>query len=85
MYVMLHLRFHRLFITLLTNIDSVINYADEFLPWMVALPIIACWCYLFDGIYIGLTQAKAMRNSMVIATFGCFFPALAWASLFNSS
>ncbi|QDP02612.1 MATE family efflux transporter [Thalassotalea sp. PS06] len=74
-YSLLFLFLGHWFITLLTNIDSVINYAGEFLPWMVALPIIACWCYLFDGIYIGLTQAKAMRNSMVIATFGCFFPA----------
>ncbi len=41
---------------------------------MILLPVIACWCYLFDGVYIGLMQAKAMRNSMIIATFGCFFP-----------
>ena len=38
------------------------------------LPVLSCWCYLFDGVYIGLMQAKAMRNSMIIATFGCFFP-----------
>ena len=38
------------------------------------MPVIACWCYLFDGVYIGLMKAKAMRNSMIIATFACFFP-----------
>ncbi|WP_371374804.1 MATE family efflux transporter [Thalassotalea aquiviva] len=63
------------FILMLSNIDQVIAYAQVFLPWIIALPILACWCYLFDGIYIGLTQAKAMRNSMLISTFGCFFPA----------
>ena len=61
-------------LTLISDIPSVIDFAKIYLPWMILLPIIACWCFLFDGVYIGLMQAKAMRNSMIIATFGCFFP-----------
>ena len=60
---------------LISTIPSVVNYANEHLFWLILLPIVACWCYLFDGIYIGLTYAKTMRNSMVISTFCCFFPA----------
>lgn len=59
---------------LISDIPSVVNFAKEYLIWMMLLPVLACWCYLFDGVYIGLMQAKAMRNSMVIATFVCFFP-----------
>lgn len=62
------------FIALLTDIVEVADYASEFMPWIVALPILACWCYLFDGVYIGLTRADIMRNTMLISTFGCFFP-----------
>jgi len=61
-------------LTLISDIPSVVDYAKDYLIWMVLLPVIACWCYLFDGVYIGLMQAKAMRNSMIIATFACFFP-----------
>lgn len=61
-------------LTLITNIDSVITFAKGYLFWIVLLPIISCWCYLYDGIYIGLLQAKVMRNSMIVATFGGFFP-----------
>jgi len=61
-------------LTLISDIPSVVNFAKDYLVWMVLLPVISCWCYLFDGVYIGLMQAKAMRNSMIIATFGCFFP-----------
>jgi len=61
-------------LTLISDIPSVVNFAKDYLIWMVLLPVISCWCYLFDGVYIGLMQAKAMRNSMIIATFGCFFP-----------
>ncbi len=63
-----------LLLTLISDIPSVVNFAKEYLFWMVLLPVVACWCYLFDGVYIGLMQAKAMRNSMIIATFACFFP-----------
>jgi MATE family multidrug resistance protein len=69
-------------LTLISDIPSVVNFAKDYLLWMVLLPIVACWCYLFDGVYIGLMQAKAMRNSMIIATFGCFFPL--WWLLQNS-
>lgn len=63
-----------LLVGLITSIDSVIAFTKDFLPWVIALPLLACWCFLFDGIYIGLTDAKTMRNSMIIATLGCFFP-----------
>jgi len=61
-------------LTLISDIPSVVSFAKDYLIWMVLLPIISCWCYLFDGVYIGLMQAKAMRNSMIVATFCCFFP-----------
>lgn len=61
-------------LTLISDIPSVLIFAKEYLLWMVILPLIACWCFLFDGVYIGLMQAKAMRNSMIFATFACFFP-----------
>jgi len=63
------------FIRSLSTIPSVINFANQYLIWVVILPLIACWCYLYDGIYIGLMQFSIMRNSMIIATFACFFPA----------
>ncbi|WNC72045.1 MATE family efflux transporter [Thalassotalea psychrophila] len=62
------------FIKLLSDIPEVVAYASEFLPWIVALPVLACWCYLYDGVYIGLTEAAVMRNSMLVSTFAFFFP-----------
>ncbi|PCI61562.1 MAG: MATE family efflux transporter [Gammaproteobacteria bacterium] len=61
-------------ILLMTSIKIVVIYAQQYILWIVFLPIIACWCYLFDGVYIGLMQAKIMRNSMLISTFLVFFP-----------
>jgi MATE family multidrug resistance protein len=63
------------FIRSISNIPAVISFANQHLFWVVILPLIACWCYLYDGIYIGLMQFSIMRNSMLIASFVCFFPA----------
>ncbi len=63
-----------LFVSWITNIEEVITFTNQYLFWIMILPLLGCWCYLFDGIYIGLMRAKAMRNSMIIATFACFFP-----------
>jgi MATE family multidrug resistance protein len=63
-----------IFIGLLTDIPDVVNATKQYIHWIIILPVLGCWCYLFDGIFVGLMKAKAMRNSMIIATFGCFFP-----------
>nr|WP_083278168.1 MATE family efflux transporter [Colwellia sp. PAMC 20917] len=61
-------------ISLLTDIPEVVFSTEQYVHWMIILPILGCWCYLFDGVFVGLMKAKVMRNSMIIATFGCFFP-----------
>ena len=48
--------------------------ANDYLIWLIFLPLLAFGSYLFDGVYIGAAQGKIMRNSMIIATFGVFFP-----------
>jgi MATE family multidrug resistance protein len=38
------------------------------------MPVIAHWCFLFDGVFIGLSNAKAMRNTMLVSATLVFFP-----------
>ncbi len=68
--------FGDLIIGLLTNIESVKSTALEYLPWLIIMPLNGVWSYILDGIFIGATKAKEMRDSMIIATFLGFFPAL---------
>lgn len=62
-------------INIISSIKPVVTYAEQFLNWIIILPIVACWSYLFDGIYIGLTRGRVMRNSMIVSTLVGFFPA----------
>jgi MATE family, multidrug efflux pump len=61
-------------INLLTDIEPVREVALNYLPWMIALPIISVWCFLLDGIFIGATRGPEMRDSMLICTFVFFLP-----------
>jgi len=45
-------------IALLTGLPAVREMAAEFLPWMIAMPILAVGSYLLDGIFIGATRTR---------------------------
>ncbi|MCO7516108.1 MATE family efflux transporter [Pseudomonas guariconensis] len=56
-----------LFIDLQTDIDSVRAAAYPFLPYLAVLPLVAVWSYLLDGLFIGATRAREMRNAMLLS------------------
>ena len=49
---------------LLTDIEAVRNLTAELMPLVIALPVVAVWCFHFDGVYIGATAAAAMMVTM---------------------
>jgi MATE family multidrug resistance protein len=60
---------------LLTNNIDIISNARPFFYWISIIPLISFSAFLWDGIYIGATAGKAMRNSMLISSLLVFFPA----------
>jgi len=66
-----------LFIAMQTDIPSVRETADLYLPYLAVLPLIAVWSYLLDGLFIGATRAREMRNGMLL-TVVLVLP-IAWA------
>ncbi|MCL9783578.1 MATE family efflux transporter DinF [Vibrio sp. S4M6] len=59
-------------ISLITSIVRVQQVAAVYLPWLMAMPLVSMWCFLLDGIFIGATKGKQMRNSMFLAMCGYF-------------
>ncbi|NWB99905.1 MATE family efflux transporter [Pseudomonas gingeri] len=56
-----------LFVEMQTNIPSVRDTAFGYLPYLALLPLIAVWSYLLDGLFIGATRAREMRDSMLLS------------------
>ncbi|MBT8421898.1 MAG: MATE family efflux transporter, partial [Gammaproteobacteria bacterium] len=61
-------------IDLLTGIDRVRSGAREYLPWIVALPLVSAWCFLYDGVYVGMTRTREMMLVMAGSVLGVFLP-----------
>ncbi|WP_300731156.1 MATE family efflux transporter [Pseudomonas sp.] len=67
MFALLFLFGGRGFIALQTDIPSVRETAFQYLPYLAVLPLIAVWSYVLDGLFIGATRAREMRNAMIIS------------------
>lgn len=59
-------------IAMITSIEVVQQQAAMYLPWLVVMPLASMWCFLLDGIFVGATRGKDMRNSMFVATCSFF-------------
>jgi len=62
-------------INLLTTIPDVVSIANDYLIWLIIMPVIAVWSFLFDGLFIGATLSVEMRDTMLFSTFICYLPA----------
>jgi len=66
----------------LTNNPEVIANAKPYFFWVIIIPMVSYTAFLWDGIYIGATAGKQMRNAMLISSLLVFFPAYFLASKF---
>ncbi|AKX44723.1 XRE family transcriptional regulator [Thiopseudomonas alkaliphila] len=63
--------FGHYFIALQTDQTAVQAAAQPYLIYLAVLPLVAVWSYVLDGLFIGATQARAMRNAMLLAVLTC--------------
>ncbi|NWE45570.1 MATE family efflux transporter, partial [Pseudomonas gingeri] len=75
-FALLFLLGGHLFIALQTDIPSVRETAFGYLPYLAVLPLIAVWSYLLDGLFIGATRAREMRDAMLLSVL--FSLPVAW-------
>lgn len=66
--------------------ENVIAAARPYLFWVLIVPVCGFSAFLFDGIFIGATASRTMRNSMFVATaafFAVYFGLLYILPTFN--
>ena len=54
-------------INLMSDIESIKKLSSTYAIWLILLPFIASFCYQFDGIFIGCSQTKELRNAMIFS------------------
>ena len=60
------------FLHIFTDQEDVIAAAGDYMMWVLIIPVCGFAAFLFDGIFIGATATRTMRNAMFVAT-GAFF------------
>ena len=56
-------------IELMSDIETIRNLSSSYTVWLVIMPLISSFCYQFDGIFIGASQTKELRNAMIFSVF----------------
>ena len=60
---------NNLVINLMSDIDEIRKLSSSYVVWLIILPVISSFCYQFDGIFIGASQTKELRNAMIFSVF----------------
>ena len=57
---------------LMTSDTAVVEASRAFLPWLLLMPLIGCPAFTWDGIFIGATASRDLRNSTLLCAAGFF-------------
>jgi MATE family multidrug resistance protein len=56
-------------INLMSNIEEIRSLSSSYAVWLIIMPLISSFCFQFDGIFIGVSQTKELRNAMIFSVF----------------
>lgn len=71
-------------IDLMTTAPDVREEARSYLIYMVLSPILGFAAWMFDGIFIGATRTRDMRNMMIVSTIIYFASVIPLMSVFGN-
>ena len=74
-FSLVFLLFGRGIINLLTTLPDVRAATYLYLPWIIVSPLLSVWSFLYDGVYVGGTRAREMRNTMLFSVLIIYLPA----------
>ena len=74
-FTILYALFPSTFVKIISNNPYILSEVKPYYIYMIIIPLITFAAFIWDGIYIGATASKAIRNTMIIATIFVFIPA----------
>jgi len=58
------------FIAAMTDDATVLVAAERYIVWLAAMPLVSALAFMWDGIFVGATAGKQIRNAMIWAAVG---------------
>lgn len=72
------------FVDMMTTDAAIRALTREWLPWAWALPLAGVGSFLLDGIFIGATRTRAMRDTVALACLGFVIATLVTLPVFHN-
>jgi MATE family multidrug resistance protein len=72
-------------IILMSDIETIRNLSSSYAVWLILMPLISSFCYQFDGIFIGASQTKELRNAMIFSVFSYLLMSLYLTKLMGNT
>ena len=66
----LYLLLFKEIINIITDIEILRFISYQHFIWIIIIPPVASFCYQLDGIFIGASQTKEIRNAMIVSVIG---------------
>ena len=57
-------------IGLMTSDGTVLEASTRYMGWLIAMPLVSALAFMWDGVYVGATAGKEIRNAMIWAAIG---------------
>jgi MATE family multidrug resistance protein len=54
------------------DVTTLIGVAEQYIGWIIAIPLAAALPFVMDGIMVGATRSRIMRDSMILASISFF-------------
>jgi MATE family multidrug resistance protein len=67
LYMLAYGLFREALLRLYTDQDAIIGAALPFMPYVIAVPLLSFAAFIWDGVFIGMTAVKALRNAILFA------------------
>ncbi len=55
---------------IMTNDLGIIYASQPYMIWLTLMPLLGCYAFMWDGIFIGAAAGKAVRDCMICAMLG---------------
>ena len=80
----LYIIFFKEIVNIITDIEILRFISYQHFIWIVLIPPVASFCYQLDGIFIGASQTKEIRNAMIISVIGFILASIYFTKNFGN-
>ena len=70
------------FIAMMTSDSGVLDASKYYIGWLIAMPLVSALAFMWDGVYVGATAGKQIRNAMIwaaVAFVAVYAATYSWA------